>query len=113
MWNRSLSDSGDEPAIAADARQSAYHYLRIFQQLTGVTPHQFVLRARLRVAALQLLASDAKVIEVALAAGFGDLSNFSAAFRRELGASPRAYRRMARPASRALPSATPSPSGRG
>jgi len=31
------------------------------------------------------------VIDVSLAAGFGDLSNFNAAFRAELGVSPRAY----------------------
>ena len=78
--------------LAADARQSPYHYLRVFQQVTGVTPHQFVLRARLRSAALQLVASDAKVIDVALDAGFGDVSNFNAAFRREFGATPRAFR---------------------
>jgi len=78
--------------LAAAARQSRYHYLRLFQQVTGVTPHQFVLRARLRAAALRLLDGDDKVIEIALGAGFGDVSNFNAAFRREFGVSPRAYR---------------------
>src|SRR6266511_3690632 len=34
--------------LAADARLSPFHYLRTFQHLTGVTPHQFILRARLR-----------------------------------------------------------------
>lgn len=78
--------------LAADARQSRYHYLRLFQQVTGVTPHQFVLRARLRAAALRLLDGNDKVIEIALGAGFGDVSNFNAAFRREFGVSPRSYR---------------------
>lgn len=80
--------------LAADARQSPFHYLRTFQQLAGVTPHQFVLRARLRQAALRLLAEDSKVIEVALAAGFGDVSNFNRAFRTEFGVAPRAYRML-------------------
>jgi len=78
--------------LAASARQSPFTYLRTFQRITGVTPHQFILRARLRDAAFRLLAGDAKVIDVALAAGFGDLSNFNAAFRAEFGVSPRAYR---------------------
>jgi AraC family transcriptional regulator len=78
--------------LAADARQSPYHYLRLFQQVTGVTPHQFVLRARLRSAALKLIEYDAKIIDVVYGAGFGDVSNFNAAFRREFGVSPRAYR---------------------
>jgi AraC-like DNA-binding protein len=82
--------------LASEAGQSPFQYLRNFQQVTGVTPHQFVLRARLRGAALRLLAGDEKVIEVALGAGFGDVSNFNAAFRREFGQSPRAYRRAPR-----------------
>ena len=86
--------------LAAEARQSPYHYLRVFRQVAGVTPHQFVLRARLRSAALQLVASDAKVIDVALDAGFGDVSNFNASFRREFGAAPRLFRSRALPFSR-------------
>jgi len=78
--------------LAADAGQSPFHFLRTFRRLAGVTPHQFILRARLRLAAVRLLAGDAKVIEVALGAGFGDVSNFNAAFRTEFGIAPRAYR---------------------
>lgn len=78
--------------LAADADQSPYHYLRVFRELTGVTPHQFVLRARLRAAAARLLDGDEKVIEVALASGFDDLSNFHRAFREEFGVAPRTYR---------------------
>lgn len=79
--------------LAAEAGQSPYHYLRVFRQITGVTPHQYVLRTRLRAAAARLLAGDEKVIHVALASGFEDLSNFNRAFRREFSITPRAYRR--------------------
>jgi AraC-like DNA-binding protein len=82
--------------LASDARQSPFHYLRTFQQLTGVTPHQFILRARLRAAATRLLADDARIIEIALTAGFDDVSNFNRAFRAEFGVPPRAYRATAR-----------------
>lgn len=78
--------------LATDARQSPFHYLRTFRQLTGVTPHQFILRARLRQAGLMLLADDAKVIDIALATGFGDLSNFNDAFKAEFGVPPRSFR---------------------
>ncbi|MEP6732425.1 MAG: AraC family transcriptional regulator [bacterium] len=97
----------EEPSVAwslarlsADAGLSAFHYLRTFQETAGVTPHQFILRARLREAALRLLVDDAKIIDVALGAGFGDVSNFNKAFRLEYGVVPRAYRegrRGARP----------------
>jgi AraC family transcriptional regulator len=79
--------------LARESRLSPYHFLRTFERLTGVTPHQYVLRARLRAAATQLLAESGKVIDVALDSGFGDVSNFNRAFRAEFGASPRLYRR--------------------
>jgi len=81
--------------LAGEAGLSPWHYLRAFRRLTGVTPHQFVLRARLRAAAERLLAGDERVIDVALASGFGDLSNFNRAFRDEFGIAPRRYRRTA------------------
>jgi AraC-like DNA-binding protein len=84
--------------LAAEARLSPYHYLRTFTRLTGVTPHQFVLRTRLRAAAIRLAADDAKVIEIALASGFNDVSNFNRAFREEIGLAPRNYRRRSRSA---------------
>lgn len=80
--------------LAADAGQSPFHYLRTFRQVTGATPHQFILRARLRYAATRLVAEPARVLEVAMDAGFGDLSNFNRAFRTEFGVTPREYRRQ-------------------
>jgi AraC family transcriptional regulator len=82
--------------LAMEARQSAYHYLRMFRQVTGVTPHQFILRARLRGAATRLLAEDTRIIEIAFGAGFGDVSNFNRAFRAEFGVAPQVYRRTRR-----------------
>lgn len=78
--------------LARDAGLSPYHFLRTFTRITGVTPHQFTLRARLRDAALRLALGDARVIDVALDSGFGDLSNFNRTFRAEFGVAPRAYR---------------------
>lgn len=80
--------------LASEARLSPFHYLRTFTRVTGVTPHQFILRARLRLAAIHLAAADARVIEVAGAAGFQDLSNFNHSFRAEYGVAPRRYRSM-------------------
>jgi AraC family transcriptional regulator len=80
------------PALAARARLSTFHFLRTFHALTGVTPHQYLLRVRLREAALRLAAEPSRVLDVALECGFGDVSNFNRAFRAEFGVSPRAYR---------------------
>jgi len=81
--------------LAASVGMSAFHFLRVFRQVVGVTPHQYVRRARLRAAAVRLRSSAAPVQQVALDAGFGDLSNFIHAFAAEFGRSPRGYRAAA------------------
>ena len=78
--------------LARMARMSPYHFLRSFKAATGVTPHQWLLRARLHNAATQLVTSRAPVTDIALEVGFADLSNFTRTFRAEFGASPRQYR---------------------
>lgn len=78
--------------LADLAGLSPFHFLRTFERLTGVTPHQYLLRARLREAALRLNESTDRVIDIALACGFGDVSNFNRAFRSEFGVAPRVYR---------------------
>jgi AraC family transcriptional regulator len=79
--------------LAAAAELSPYHFLRTFEQVTGVTPHQFVRRTRLREAAMRLALDSERIIDIAFGSGFGDLSNFNRAFRSEFGVSPRVYRR--------------------
>lgn len=80
-------------ALAREAKLSRYHFLRTFQQVTGLTPHQYVLRARLRRAATRLILEPRRVLDVALDSGFGDASNFNHDFRAEFGVSPRAFRK--------------------
>ena len=79
--------------LASTASMSAFHFLRTFRQVTGLTPHQYLLRTRLREAATRLATRPERIIDIALASGFGDLSNFNHAFRAQFGISPRAYRR--------------------
>lgn len=86
--------------LAREARLSRYHFLRVFQQLTGLTPHQYVLRARLRRAATRLVLEPARVLDIALDSGFGEASNFNHAFRAEFGVSPRAFRKNSRHSAR-------------
>lgn len=78
--------------LAKSAGLSPFHFLRTFTRLTGTTPHQYALRARLRTAALRLSLTRERIIDVALDSGFGDVSNFNRTFRAEFGVSPRAWR---------------------
>jgi AraC-like DNA-binding protein len=78
--------------LAREANLSRFHFVRAFARATGVTPHRYLLRARLRRAAVRLATNHARVVDVALDAGFRDVSNFNHAFRAEFGTTPRAHR---------------------
>jgi AraC-like DNA-binding protein len=96
QWlDANAGDAVDLAATAHAAGLSAFHFLRIFNQVLGVTPHQYLVRSRLRRAA-QLLADDTRPItDIALEVGFADLSNFVRTFHRAAGMPPRAFRQAA------------------
>lgn len=81
--------------IARAVDLSPFHFLRLFHRQVGVTPHQYLIRARLRRAVDLLRDSTLPVTEVALEVGFGDLSNFVRTFHREVGCPPQRFRRGA------------------
>jgi AraC-like DNA-binding protein len=82
--------------LAASAGMSKYHFLRVFRRLTGMTPYQYLLSARMRRAALDLASSRRPVLAIALDSGFGDLSTFNHRFRATFGATPTQYRALRR-----------------
>jgi AraC family transcriptional regulator len=82
--------------VASRAGLSPWHFLRVFADVVGATPHQYLLRARLRRAARLLTHTDLAITDVAADVGFGDLSNFVRTFGRAAGVSPRAFRQAAR-----------------
>jgi AraC-like DNA-binding protein len=86
----------DLEATAAQAGLSPWHFLRVFARVVGVTPHQYLLRARLRRAARMLAGEERPVTDIALEAGFADLSNFVRSFRRFARIPPRHFRNAAR-----------------
>ena len=86
----------DLEQAAATADISPFHFLRLFANVLGVTPHQYLVRSRLRHAARLLADDDRAVTDVAYDVGFGDLSNFVRTFHRAAGVSPRKFREASR-----------------
>ena len=80
-------------ALAREAGLSPFHFLRTFRHVTGLTPHQFVLRMRLNRAALRLRRGAEPVTNIAFDCGFNDLSTFNRRFRRLIGIPPGAWRK--------------------
>ena len=81
---------------AREAGLSPFHFLRLFSAVLGVTPHQYLVRSRLRHAARLLPDHDRAITDIAYDVGFGDLSNFVRTFHRAAGVSPRGFRQASR-----------------
>jgi AraC-like DNA-binding protein len=86
----------DLDAAAGEAGLSPFHFLRLFARVLGVTPHQYLVRSRLRHAARMLAEGACPITDIAFDIGFGDLSNFIRTFHRAAGMSPARFRRAAR-----------------
>jgi AraC-like DNA-binding protein len=97
LW---IDENAPEPIdldkAAHAAGLSPFHFLRLFRRALGVTPHQYLIRARLRRAARRLAEDDSPITAIAYEVGFADLSNFVRSFHRAAGVSPRRFRRTAR-----------------
>lgn len=86
----------DLDMVSRQAGLSPFHFLRLFARVLGVTPHQYLVRCRLRHAARLLADPVRSITDVAFDVGFADLSNFVRTFRRAAGVSPRAFRMCAK-----------------
>jgi AraC family transcriptional regulator len=89
------ADSIDLQRVASEAGLSVFHFLRMFANVVGATPHQYLVRSRLRRAARLLSGCERSVTDIAFEVGFGDLSNFVRTFHRAAGVSPTQFRRAA------------------
>lgn len=96
-----LIDRPDAPPsigeLAAATGLSRFHFMRVFRETTGTSPGAFIRQARIA-RAKALLAIDGKrpLAEVARELGYSSLPAFSAAFKRETGRAPGAYRALIR-----------------
>ena len=84
------------PDVAAHANLSPYHFLRVYKQAYGETPHEFLTRLRIERAKSLLARGSHNVTEACFEVGFSSLGSFSALFAHRVGLSPSEYRRHAR-----------------
>lgn len=82
--------------VAREVGISHYHFIRQFEALFGITPHQFRIRLRLEQAKGLLAAGGTSVTDVCMEVGMSSLGSFSGHFARRTGTTPSAYRSHAR-----------------
>jgi AraC-like DNA-binding protein len=92
--SREPSPTIDE--LAREVQISPFHFIRQFQAVFGVTPHQFRIQSRLDLAKQLLAEGRHSVTDVCMEVGFSSLGSFSMLFARRTGESPSAYRRRVR-----------------
>ncbi|WP_022663962.1 helix-turn-helix domain-containing protein [Desulfospira joergensenii] len=80
--------------VAQSVDLSRYHFLRIFKQDTGLSPHLYRIQKRIE-AGRELLLKGTPAAQAALETGFSDQSHFANTFRRYFGATPRQYLSLA------------------
>jgi AraC-like DNA-binding protein len=79
--------------LASEIGYSRRHFLRMFQQATGATPHQYLLQLRIEHAQHLIKDGNLPLIDVAGTCGFSSHAHMSRVFRKLLGVSPSGYRR--------------------
>ena len=88
----------DQPLSIADLAEHAHlsprQFSRRFRELTGTTPHQWLLAQRIQLARRLLETTDLSVDRVADDAGFGSPAALRMHFQRAVHTSPLAYRRV-------------------
>lgn len=82
--------------LAGEAALEPKYFCRVFRQITGRTPIDYLNYYRVECAAELLCSTRDSVTDVALACGFGDVSYFGRLFRRQKGKTPGEYRRAFR-----------------
>ena len=79
--------------LCALVQRSEAHFSRSFKRTFGESPHAFLVRRRVELAARYMLTTDASLSDIALRCGFSDQAHLCKHFRQTVGQSPAAWRR--------------------
>jgi AraC-like DNA-binding protein len=88
--DRHYAEPIDLHQIADEAYFSKFHFIRLFKQAYGKTPHHYLTQVRLDHAKL-LLADGKPVTQVCFSVGFDSFTSFTALFKKHAGMTPSFY----------------------
>jgi AraC-like DNA-binding protein len=81
----------DLDKICDEACFSKFHFVRLFKNAYGHTPHQYLIKLRVE-RAMQLLGAGSPVKNACFDVGFDSVASFTGLFKRRTGMTPAAYR---------------------
>lgn len=84
-------------SVAKRCGMSKSHFSRTFKKEHGITFQDFLIQQRMNKAVKMLKNSDLHVTQIALAVGYGELSNFTSSFQRTIGIRPSSFRKALMP----------------
>lgn len=90
-----LAEPISPAALASRSGMTAARFARLIKRLFGLTPSQYITKARIASASNLLRETDRTVAEIAATCGFADHSSFTRAFRKVAGISPTQFRESA------------------
>ncbi len=92
LMDRNYSEHMDLDHIAKKVYLSKYHFLRLFKEAYGITPHKYLTIKRVE-AAKKLLSSNLPISHICREVGFESAPSFSNLFKRHTGTAPGEFRR--------------------
>ncbi len=91
--NNHYWDDLDNESYAEMCNMSKYHFMRIFKEYVGVSPHAYKIKVRIRRARELLKRTDLSVSAIACKLGYADVACFGKQFKKVMGTSPLEYRK--------------------
>ncbi len=92
QFETNLADPTTPALLARQASMPPHGFARFMKRFFGLTPSQFIAKARITAASQLLRETDKSVADIALSCGFYDHSAFTRAFRKVVGMPPSRFR---------------------
>lgn len=112
---KSMYENLGEPITIDDMARTAmfskFHFSRIFQRVTGISPGRFLSAVRLQEAKHLLVSTSVTVAEISHRVGYNSIGTFSSRFRSSVGVSPTGYRQGDGSPTRVLTDTAPNVAG--
>jgi AraC-like DNA-binding protein len=96
LMRENLGENLTVDDMARVAMYSKFHFTRVFQRVTGMSPGRFLSALRLKEAKRLLLSTELPVTEISYRVGYSSIGTFGSRFTQAVGMSPSGYRRHGR-----------------